>query len=419
MGQTPLTRLRLRDVCILASFVVAAAAGAFWLAGASDGNTRGAAASRHGGVRPAPASLPRVSAPFFRAVYRYGGTSLSPAREGARYRVMILNQSDAAIIPRLKAGNPGLRVLMYVDMMGADTRDPDGKSDWAGYADATANHPDWFLRGANGNPLVFKHYPTGRVMDVGNAAYQDAGAARVSSEAKAAGFDGVFLDDANASLDWVISGGEAACVAYPTTAKWQAAVYSFLASVAPQLHQAGLLVVANIGGSTITPGLWQKWNGPLDGAMEESFTNGGAGRASIANRGWTASLGHALWSETNGKIALDHAVTATRGGARYGLATMLLVAGGRNLFSASRSSTHEVWWPEYTTTNALGSPLGRYRKLRNGAYRRDFTHGVVLVNPHAKGARVVRLGATYRGSGLGSTRSVTLPPTTGVVLVRS
>ena len=418
MGQTPLVRFGMRHWCVLAFVLVAALAGAIWRAGSSDGNT-GAAASRHGVVRPAHASLPRVSAPFFRAVYGYGGTSLSPAREGSRYRIMILNQSDAAIIPRLKAGNPGLRVLMYVDMMGADTRDPDGTSDWAGYADAMANHPEWFLRGAQGNPLVFKHYPTGRVMDVGNTAYQDAGAARVSSEAQAAGFDGVFLDDANASLRWVIPGGEAACVAYPTTAKWQAAVYSFLAGVAPQLHKAGLLVVANIGGSTIMPGLWQKWNGPLDGAMEESFTNGGAGRASIANGGWIPSLEHALWSQRHGKIALDHAVTATRSGARYGLATMLLVAGGKNLYSASRGYAHEVWWPEYTSANALGSPLGGYRRLRNGVYRRDFTRGVVLVNPHAKGARVVRLGATYRGSGLGSTRSVTLRPTTGVVLVRS
>jgi hypothetical protein len=31
----------------------------------------------------------------------------------------------------------------------------------------------------------------------------------------------------------------------------------------------------------------------------------------------------------------------------------------------------------------------------------------------------VRLGTTYRGSGLGNTRSVRLKPTTGVVLVKS
>ncbi len=141
------------------------------------------------------------------------------------------------MIPRLKARNPDLKVLMYVDMMSADPRDPDGHSDWAGYTDAAQNHPEWFLRGRGGNPLVFKDYPTSRVMDVGNTAYQDAGAARVSGVAVANGFDGVFLDDTNASLRWVVAGGAAACVTYPTTARWQAAVSSFLTNVAPQLHQ--------------------------------------------------------------------------------------------------------------------------------------------------------------------------------------
>lgn len=409
----------MRRACVLAFVLTAAAAGAIWLAGPSSGDTPGGHAEPPAAARPASAVAARIVDPFFRVVHGFGGTRLTPAQEGARYRVMVVNEADAAMIPRLKARNPGLKVLMYVDMMSADPRDPDGQSDWAGYTDAAQNHSEWFLRDAAGNPLVFKDYPTSRVMDVGNPAYQDAGAARVSGVAVADGFDGVFLDDTSASLRWVVAGGAAACVTYPTTARWQAAVSSFLTNVAPQLHSAGLLVVANIGGSTITPGLWKAWNGPIDGAMEESFTNGGAGRDSIANGQWPAKLGHALWSEANGKIALDHAVTATRGGARYGLATMLLAAGGANLYSASTGYFNEVWWPEYTTTNALGRPRGRYRVLRNGVYRRDFTNGVVLVNPHAKGARVVHLGGLYRGSGLGSTRSVRLKPTTGVVLVKS
>jgi Hypothetical glycosyl hydrolase family 15 len=332
---------------------------------------------------------------------------------------MILRQDDAQMIPRLKAGNPNLKVLMVVDMMSVDPRDPAGDSDWAGYADAETNHRDWFLRGANQNPLVFKSYPRANVMDVGNVAYQDAGATRVGREAKADGFDGVFLDDANASLRWVIAGGSGACVTYPTTAKWQAAVYSFLSNVAPQLHQAGLLVLANIGGSTITPGLWQKWNRPIDGAMEEAFTDGWTGRDSIANSQWREKLGHASWSEAAGKISLDHAVTRTRGGARYALATMLLVADGENVFSASSDYSHELWWPEYATMNALGRPIGAYRVLGNGVYRRDFSNGVVLVNPQSRAASAVHLGGTYSGSGLHGATGVSLPQTSGVVLLRS
>lgn len=416
MGPSHIARFGLRNGRVLACVALAVVAGAIWLVGPSSGDTPGGNASHPAAAGTVSASLPPVGAPFFRNVY--GGPTLTPGREGARYRVMVLQSFESALIPRLKARNPGLKVLMYVDMMSSDPRDPTGRSDWAGFTDARA-HPDWFLTRRNGKRLVFKHYPTSRVMDVGNTAYQDAGANRVIAQAKTEGFDGVFLDDANASLRWVISGGAAACVAYPTTARWQGAVYSFLTHVAPQLHAAGLLVVANIGGSTITRGLWKRWNGPIDGAMEESFTNGGTGRDSLRNGQWPAKFGHALWSEANGKISLDHAVTSTRSGARYGLSTMLLAAGGENLYSASIGYTHQRWWHEYTATTELGRPLGRYRVLRNGVYRRDFTNGVVLVNPHARGGRTVHLGATYRGSGLGSVRSVTLKPTTGVVLVRS
>jgi hypothetical protein len=331
---------------------------------------------------------------------------------------MILFQDDARMIPRLKARNRNLKILMYADMMATDSRDPSGIGDWTGYADARANHPDWFLRDVGGAALTFKDYPTSRVMDVGNSAYQRAGLARATREAKVHGFDGVFLDDANASLRWVIAGGSAACVTYPTTAKWQSAVYSFLANVGPQLRRAGLMAVANIGGSIITPGLWQTWNGPIDGAMEESFTDGGTGPDSTENGRWSPKLAHALWSEANGKISLDHAVTRTRAGARYALATMLLVERGDNLFSASIGYRHATWWPEYATASSLGTPIGAYRVLGNGVYRRDFTKGVVLVNPSVRAASRVRLRGTYSGSGLHKVRGVSLRPTSGMVLLK-
>lgn len=384
MSATALARRGLRHVRVLAVAITVAL-----LSAGAIPPTRHESA---GAVRESRTLLPRLVDPFFRAVYDYGGTPLTPAAEGRRYRLMILQQSDAHMIPRLKALHPGLKILMYVDMMSSDPRDPTGVSDAAGYDEAALNHPDWFLKDASGNALVFKDYPTSYVMDVGNGAYQDAGAAHISAQAKRNGFDGAFLDDANASLRWVIAGGSTACVTYPTTAQWQAAVYSFLSNVGPRLHQAGLLVVANIGGSTITPGLWQKWNGPLDGAMEESFTNGGTGGDSIENGRWAAKLAHALWSEANRKISLDHAVTGTRAGARYALATMLLAARGESLFSASTGYVQEVWWSEYATAESLGRPVGGYRVLRNGVYRREFTNGVVLVNPHERTARRVVLG---------------------------
>jgi hypothetical protein len=410
MGSNVLARIGVRRGSMAALLALAFGAAAFWLAGPSDGKSPPA--------RAAAAARAPVGNPFFRVLYGSAPARMDVARERGRYAYVIMHRADAAALARLKAQDPGIKAFMYVDMMSADPRDPDGEADWVGWGDASA-HPDWFLRGPAGKPLVFQDYPSSRLMDVGNAAYQDAGVARVIASARAGGFDGIFLDDANASLRWVISGDRSRCVMYPTDARWQAAVLSFFQDVAPQLRTAGLTVVANIGGSIVTRGLWRAWNGPLDGAMEESYTNGGTGRDSLRNGRWQAKFGHNLWSETHAKLSLDHAVTRTRSGARYALATMLLAENGHSALYASTNYTKEVWWPEYDSARRLGTALGRYRVLRNGDYRRNFTNGVVLVNPHAHATSAVRLGAWYKGSQLGRVRSVKLRPTSGVVLRRS
>jgi hypothetical protein len=77
-----------------------------------------------------------------------------------------------------------------------------------------------------------------------------------------------------------------------------------------------------------------------------------------------------------------------------------------------------AWWPGYTSAESLGRPTGAYRLLRNGVYRREFTNGVVLVNPHERTSRVV-LGGTYSGSWLDKVTDASLKPISSVVLVRS
>ena len=82
---------------------------------------------------------------------------------------------------------------------------------------------------------------------------------------------------------------------------------------------------------------------------------------------------------------------------------MLLVANGENRFFASTDYGTERWWPEYRTARALGRPIGRYRVLRNGVYRRDFTHGVVVVNPQTHAVRHESAsGGRIRGRGCGT-----------------
>jgi len=74
---------------------------------------------------------------------------------------------------------------------------------------------------------------------------------------------------------------------------------------------------------------------------------------------------------------------------------------------------------EYATASSLGSPIGAYRVLPNGVYRRDFRNGVVLVNPGPRATARVRLRGTYSGSGLAKVTAVSLAPTSGAVLTKS
>ncbi len=159
-----------------------------------------------------------------------------------------------------------------------------------------ANHPSWILTDQNGKQILYQnHY----LMDVGNTAYQQTCLQNLIPVAKRGGFDGVYWDMVNMKLSWTLP-PNTTVPEYPTDPSWQTAMYSMLSYAGAQLHANGLMAIANIGGGI--PRLWQQWNGPLDGAEEESWTDGKAGLLQqIPN--WPSKLSNAAWSEANDKIA--------------------------------------------------------------------------------------------------------------------
>ncbi len=71
-------------------------------------------------------ALPSVAAAttyanFNRSAYGYTST-LTPSQEANRYQVLVLQSSDAAIVPTLKAANPNLKILMYEGIQAAAER---------------------------------------------------------------------------------------------------------------------------------------------------------------------------------------------------------------------------------------------------------------------------------------------------------
>ncbi len=224
-------------------------------------------------------------------------------------------------------------------------------------------------------------------LDVGNAGYQQACVSHALGLARKLGFDGVFFDGVGAKIGYQFGGNPNLTIPeYPTVTSWQAAMYSFLANAGATIHAGGRLVIANIGGAVWTPGLWQKWNGPLDGAEEESWTDGGAGIAQQLPW-WTQKLADAAWSEANGKILMLHSWNTTQAGNAYGLASMLLVAGGRSSYSTTNGNivNYEAWYPEYGLSSFLGGPLGVTDACRTVCTSGSSQPGSCLLTPPATG----------------------------------
>ena len=189
--------------------------------------TLGASSSRALACVAAPPRPPRPST----GLLKIAGPFPAPSTRATTVRV--LHSDRASLIPALKAANPQLKVLVYKDMAAVvtwagTTKLPAG----VGMAEAEAN-PDWFLTDTTGKRIEWCDYAGDWQMDVGKRSYQDRWAANVGADMSANGWDGVFVDDTNASQSWHLCGRTIA--KYPTDAAYASATRSFLANVGPTL----------------------------------------------------------------------------------------------------------------------------------------------------------------------------------------
>jgi Hypothetical glycosyl hydrolase family 15 len=345
---------------------------------------------------------------FNREVYAYSST-LSLAQEARRYRIMVLQAPYGELVRRLHRYNPRLQIYMYQYIMYARADDPHGLELCTSLRAAVAHN--WFLRGVDGQPL--RSGPA-YGLDPGIRSFQRACASHAVALARRFGFDGVFLDGVGALPDYQF-GGPVIAAKYRSVRSWLAAMTSFLVTMRRTVHARHLRVVANIGG----PQAWLRWSPLLDGAEEESWTDGGLGLAQQLPW-WRRKLRNAAWSEAHGKDVILHSYNPGEAGNVYGLASMMLVANGHLTYSTSNANYvgAEEWFPEYGTALRVGAPRGHYRRLGNRIYERRFANGLVLVNPTLSPVARVNLRGVYSGSGLSHVTSVGLGPTSGLILLR-
>lgn len=352
-----------------------------------------------------------------------GTTFPDPVQTAQRHSYVVLHAWQASTMRRLKAANPNLKVLVYknlsttVSYHSSDPFQPTGVR----YDDANANHPEWYLNDTSGQRIQFRSYPGLWQMDIGNPEYQRAWADQVIAEVQREGWDGVELDDVNPTIKYHFDPSRVA--KYPNDAAFGAATRSMLAHVGPRIQAAGKLAIPNICCTTeLGVGIWKDWLQFVSGAYEESYTKwdarvGEGYRWDWGTSGWAAHLEQGLEAARQGKILMAHAWSQPDDAAamRFGLATLMLSAEGRSSFGFGASYSTEPWFPEYDLD--IGAPAEAYRRSE-AVYSRKYADGLVLVNP-SRSPQQVALGGTYSGSGLERVSSVTMGPTTGLILKRS
>jgi Hypothetical glycosyl hydrolase family 15 len=371
------------------------------------------------GATPSPAAVATAShvLPAIRPELAWPDLPLTAARS----HIVILLPWQTALMHRLKAANPHLIVLEYKDLSNASSYPlVDGVgAGGVSYAQALENH-SWLLRNRAGQPIQCQGYPYLWALNIGSASFQRAWTSEVVHELTRQGWDGVFIDNVDPTIRYYYDPADVAL--YPTDAAYSAATTSALAYIAPRIHAAGKLVMANIGSWPNYAHTGTSWLKYLNGAMDERFVKyidaPGKGYRSTAE--WRTELSILQRTQREGKwfIGITESSFDDVAAARYGWATMLLGAAGRAAFALQNDTQYgiENWFDEYDIP--LGRPRSAAVEAPSGVFHRRFADGLVLVNPTSV-THTVELGGRYSGDGLRRVSRATMAPHTGLILRRT
>jgi putative glycosyl hydrolase-like family 15 (GHL15) protein len=380
-------------------------------------------------VREATGATP---APSIAALRICTGCAARGLDTGGRYHYVILQAWESGRISQLKAADPTVKVLVYKDVAATlDYTCSNGADDaqlpaGVGYCAANASHPEWFLKDTTGARIAWCDFPHAWQMDVANPAYQRQWLANVLASAKTAGFDGVLMDDVNETAaghlcDRTIAG-------YPSVSDYTTAITSFMAAVAPALRANGLLAVPNIAiEDWWTPhgyAIWDRWLSFSSGAAQEYYskwrhdTGGWFTDDGRWHDDWSSRQGFLTRTERAGKffIGIAYAPAADVRSMRYARASFLLDwDGGPSAlaFEPTNPESRDPYSGEWAAD--IGAPSAP--RFRVGvAWRRNYSGGIVVLNPSPSSSQRVELGARFLLPDGSAVMSVTLPPTSALIL---
>jgi hypothetical protein len=336
------------------------------------------------------------------------------------YTYVILQDSMASSIAAIHANNPNTKVLVYensafISNNCSNYPNIDSPMDTC-QADSNTQ---WYID-QNGAPFAACDFAGQYWANIGNISYQQTWLADASALAKKDGFDGIFMDDTNTHPGHCEDG---ALPTYSDTA-YGNAMLGFLKYEYAGLHSNGLLVVPNVSANA-----WDNSQESIEEAMapytnavfQEMFMNYNlSSPALFSTNNWLAVMHQMInVSKVTGYYANTYDSSFNTQTMAYARASFLLGWNGGTSsafqFHINNSNTTDSYNSVWAAS--VGQPTNSYYELSDGVYRRDFSGGIVLVNPSPSATETLVLGGTYTDTEDNSQlSSVTLKPTSGVIL---
>jgi len=333
--------------------------------------------------------------------------------------------SDPGYVAQFKYFRPDAQLVSWHDMMYTScVVNGDGT---VGYTEPT--DPTWLLRDANGAPIAisFGSLVQSHAVDISNADYQRDWVQNAVAQITKQGYDGVCVDHVSefyyhfgrfgfgpANPVRVLDDKGELVPKFSNSTEWDAARVDFIKNVATGIKSAvpGGKVILNSGcGTDWARYPWSEFVKYVDGIVNEcAFYYADDSRVPYTLGNYR---GRAYWEQTLRDMALAAAmprpfvsIVQTRieendtAKLRFSLASYLLGAYDSSFFAAD--SFHCVSWDEYNHVFdspdydlRIGTPVSAYRLDQSGVYVRNFTGGLVLVNPDQYASYTYSLTGTY------------------------
>lgn len=313
----------------------------------------------------------------------------------------ILTMNDEGVRDQLKSLNIETPILQYVRFDAIEDpcqkKCPCTKPPWNNQAAWKAgdfctiqfNHPDWFLKTQGGNLIESWSDNQRHVwMDPGSQGWRDFWLSRVKEAQETRNWEGVFLDNVQASLgpfeqDQIILNK------YHDDVSFQNAVKGFLdyiqkAYFIPQRRPLeGNIIFLPWQQPKAT---WMSFISSMNGGMLEDFAVGWVSGSYKTSSQWLTQIETVEDSQNMGKR-----VTLVAQGDHYdydrqafALASYLLANQGSASYRYSDSQgeyEHFWWYDSFTQARKLGKPTTDRYQNANGSWVREFEFGQVIVDP--------------------------------------